>query len=149
ASAARPKCRSRATATMYLSSVKVMMVSWLKRSRSGAQVILPIAHPAIQMRLGMLREFIGQQSDRLLCLFGDARVGFQTGKAKQSLPRLAHAQKLTRPAKVKVALGYFKSVSRLVHSPQAVARNGRKRPLIHQYANGGRTASADPTAQLV
>src|SRR3546814_8007579 len=64
ASAARPKCRSRATATMYLSSVRVMAIRTLRGTAAGsgmmergscAQEVFAAAHPARQMGLDRRR----------------------------------------------------------------------------------------------
>src|SRR5690554_5722527 len=126
ASAARPKCRSRATATMYLSSVRVISVSRLWSCAGlAAQVVLSVAHPALQMRFGMIGIALAQFLQGFLRLLHYQGIGFQVREAQKCLAGLSHAQEFTWPAQGQVAPGNIETVGCFVHGPQPLARNGR------------------------
>src|SRR5688572_10584295 len=87
ASAARPKCFSRATATMYLSSVSVT---------SGLQVVGFSTQPAGDVLVGQFRVAVEQQGRHAARPFEQLCVGHQIRKTQQGCTRLPRTQEFAR-----------------------------------------------------
>src|SRR6478736_10478239 len=127
ASAALPKCRSRATATMYLSSVRVIAcVNYAQHGSpagiSGLEVLGSASKPAVDVALRQLRVRLEHARRKLARPLQQTGVGGQVGKAKQRRAGLPRAEKLAGPADLQVAPGDLESVARFGHGAKPRAR---------------------------
>src|SRR3569623_3404347 len=95
ASAALPKCFSRATATMYLSSVRV--------TRSRFQELGFSTQPARHVAAGQFRGLVEHHRCELARPIEQGRVQIEVGEPQQGRARLAAAEELARAADLEVA----------------------------------------------
>src|SRR4051812_23032207 len=110
ASAARPKCFSRATATMYFSSVSVIDLLCAARrpaegglgNRSGLQVFRFSTQPAAHVPFRELRRSVQHERCDRARPFQQRGVGREIGKPQQRCTRLAGAQELAGAADLEV-----------------------------------------------
>src|SRR4051812_30119466 len=98
ASAALPKCFSRATATMYLSSVRV-----IGESTSGLEVLGFSSQPAFRVAARQFRMAIEHQRRQFARPLQQVRVGHEVRETQQRRAGLARAQELAGPADFQVA----------------------------------------------
>src|SRR3954463_7269626 len=146
ASAALPKCFSRATATMYLSSVRVTL-------RLGLEVLGFSTQPAGRVPLGPFRMLVQHPRRERAGGLQQVRVQREIGEAQQWRAGLPRAQELTRPADLQVAASDLEPVPGLGHRLQPRARRLAEPALlaagVQQHAGRSRGAAAHPAAQLV
>src|SRR5690606_7525224 len=131
ASAARPKCLSRATATMYFNSVNVMTDS-VYAFRLCLQIVFAPAPPAPQLRSNDIRSNRQQLRRQPMRLFGNFNILIQVRKTQQRQAGLPHAQELSRPPQLKIPARDFKPVIGLIHGFQAQLGHLGQGPLIQQ-----------------
>src|SRR3569623_3464414 len=132
ASAAWPKCFSRATATIYLSSVKVMGVSSHSRknkSRWAAtawrrllylQEIFARSQPARQMRFHGGGVVVQHGLRRVARLFAQPLVGLQVGAAQHGFAGLARAEEFAGAANIQIAARDLEAIRSFAHGSQAL-----------------------------
>src|SRR5512147_40821 len=147
ASAARPKWRSRATATMYLSSVRVMPAN--RNCASCRKKVVPSFVPAPHVFAGGLLILREQRLGGLTGLLDESCVAPEVREAQQRYAGLACAEELAGSAHHKVAPRHLETIAGLVYDFQALARGFGQRLFEEQDAVALLRATADAAPQLM
>src|SRR6185369_11282263 len=149
ASAALPKCFSRATATIYLSSVSVMGLVL----GSGLEVLGFSTQPAAGVLAGQLGIAIEHQRREFAGPVQQRGIGRQIGETKQRRARLARAQELAGPANGQVAPRDLEAVGGFDHglqaSPRGLAQTSGVSRRVEKYASRCGGAAAHAATQLM